>query len=266
MATGDIKSLLDAIIDDGSHVKTSIGDVPSNQRPVNAMMQPVKFNTTDFREKLSLCVLRDVIGAMMHDDTADIGDMIDESIMKHIKNDYSDTCFGYLCKSRDRLNSPVLGDIVQEIEDASKAATEDVEKSGLADKDPDAITKEILKNVRDYDELRELLKEKVSQKVVKDVSNVIVGSNDAPVFDKIDEKISVDRSGQTPANNEQLDMATSESSILKMCGKIVTEYAINKTPISTEEGLQRSIITYCLGEMDALFKADPTRSIVGKYL
>lgn len=260
----DIKSLLSAIIDDDTNSKTMVGDVPATQRPVNSIMQPVKFDTVDFREKLSLCVLRDIIGAMMHDDTVDIENMIDESIMKHIHDDYQDTCFGYLCKTRDRLNSPVFGDIVQEIEDASKSAAYKVDKTGLADNDPDAITKEILKDVKNYEELREMLKEKVSKKVVDDVSRVIVQSNDAPVFDKIDEKISVQNT--PPGEEPEMSDTTNESAILTMCGKIVTEYALSGNQINTDEGLQRAIITYCLGEMDALTKTDVSRSIVARYL
>lgn len=263
----DIKALLDAIIDDKSSAsKPIVGDVPMNQRPVNTMMQHVKFDTTDFREKLSLCVLHDIIGAMMHDETADIESMIDESIMKHIRDDYKDTCFGYLCKSRDRLNSPVLGDIVQEIEDAANTTAANVEKSGLAEKDPDMITKEILKNVKNYDELREILKQKVSEKVINDVSKVITQSNDAPIFkNNIDDKISVQNDAGLQHTND-VEAAMSESAIFTMCGNIVTEAAVNGVQMDSEEGLNRAIITYCLGEMDALFKSDPSRSILSRYL
>ena len=53
---------------------------------------------------------------------------------------------------------------------------------------------------------------------------------------------------------------------MRMTSSIVTEYACNRNPISTDEGMNRAIITYCLGELDALFDFDRSRSIVGKYL
>ena len=41
---------------------------------------------------------------------------------------------------------------------------------------------------------------------------------------------------------------------MRMCGAIVTESAMNKEPITTEEGLNREIVEYCIVQMDALFK------------
>lgn len=269
----DIKSLLDAIIDGNDKTDLETGNIPNKLKPVDNTMKPTSFSTTDFREKISLCVLRDIISAMMHDDVKDLTGMIDDSIMRHIRDDYHDTCFGYLCKSRDRLNSPVLGDIITEIDDVAYKNEKEVDKTGLADNDPDAITKEILNHVDNYDELRERLRKAVSDKVVKDVTGVVTASNDAPVFDKIDEKIKPDTQSNLEDNSGELEMnpnspeeqAASESVILNMCGKIVTEYAIAGQRISTDEGIERAIITYCLGEMDALFKSDPSRAIVRKY-
>lgn len=251
----DIKGLLDSIIDGDTSVSGSEKLIAAANKPVNASMQTVDFDTDTFREKLSLYVLRDIISAMMADDTKDYGDMIDESIMRHIRDDYKDTCYGYLCKNRDRLNSPILGDIVQEIDDATEEADKELKETNMVSDlhDPEKTTKEILKDITDYDELRERLKDEVSRKVINDVTRVVTQSNDAPVFDNIDEKI------------HKKD-ATTESVILRMCSNIVTESALAGNPLSTEDGLKQSIVNYCLGEMDWLFKSDPMRKIVNRHL
>jgi len=268
----DIKSLLDAIIGEKDHK-------PEEDHAIitKTIVKPVPFDSDNFREKLSLCVLKDVISAMMHDETKDLNCMIDDSIIKHINDDYKGTCFGYLCKARDRLQSPILGSIVQEIE--SKTAelangAENGDETAISNiENPEQTTADILKTVNNYDELRQKLKDEVSKKVVNDVSKVITKSNDAPVFDNIDEKLKKNDATTDNENSEEAitppgfdDNMASESAIMRMTSKIVTEYAIRKTPISTDEGMNRAIITYCIGEMDALFDYDRTRRIVGKYL
>ena len=252
----DIKSLLNSIIDDGDHERQYAPETPAGN-------PYTRFNTTEFREKLSLCVLNDIISAMMRDDVKDIEGMIDEAILKHIKDDYKGTCFGYLRNARDKLNSPLFGDIVQEIEDKTEEVKRDVMK-GSAEKDPAAITKEILDGVESYDELREKLRDEVTKKVVADVTRTITQSNDAPVFDGIDQKITVDKN----KDNQELlnNQPQQESVIVKMCGNIVTEQAVLGNRIDTEEGLQRSIITFCLGEIDSLTKQDPSKKVMWKYL
>lgn len=252
----DIKNLLDSIIDGDSSVQGSEKLVALTSKPVDSKLRTVDFDKDTFREKLSMYVLCDIISAMMADDTADYGDMIDKSIMRHINKDYNDTCYGYLCKSRDRLNSPLLGDIIQEIDEAAEKADSDIKKTKMLSdlQDPEETTKEILKDVEDYDELRKLLKDQVSKKVINDVTKVITQSNDAPVFDNIDEKI------------HKSDDTTQESFILRMCGNIVTEAAMDGVEMSSLEGLKQAIVTYCLGEMDVWSKADVGRNIVRKYL
>ena len=276
MPSNNIKSLLDSIISGSPDMSSNTGDyVPANQRPVTHDMNQTSFDASSFREKLSLNVLSDIISAMMHDETTDLNGMIDESIMKHIHNDYKGTCFGYLSKARDRLNSPILGDIVQEIEDKTTAAEQEINTTGVVNQDvenPEIATKDILNGVSNYEELRQKLKDEVSKKVVNDVSRVITKSNDAPVFDNIDKTLKKDDS-VTGANDSDgmmtepnaTDASVTESVIMKMTSSIVTEYAINKQPISTDEGINRAIITYCIGEMDALFDYDRSRTIVRKY-
>lgn len=255
----DVKSLLDSIIDNTNNSFQNKGvSVGTDDRV--SMQHPTTFDSGKFREKLSLYVLKDIISAMMHDETTDLDAVIDRSIQNHIGNDYNGTCYGYLCNARDRLKSPLLGDIIQEIDDK----TEEVADALEATKDVDLLngqidTKELLRNVTDYDTFRDKLKEQVSKKVVDDVSGVVSQRNDAPVFDDLDDKlIEIDKDD---ANED----VTSESVILRMCSSIVTEYAINKTPISTEDGLNMAIVEYCVAEMDYLFKADPQVSIYSKY-
>ena len=251
----DIKSLLDSIIDSGEPGAPN-GDVIANHHPHMHGHRPSVLSSDQIREKLSMCVLKDILCAMMHDDVKDMSQMIDDAIIRHIHDDYKGTCFSYLRDSRDRLNSPILSDIIQEIEDKSAKAVDEMRNYGRskAVDDTEAITKELLGGVDNYEEFRANVSEKVTNKVVNDVAKDITKSNDAPVFDNIDQTL------------KKKDATTTESSvIMHMCGTIVTEAAIDGVQMSPEEGLQRSIITYCLGELDVLFKADPSRSIVRRY-
>ncbi len=254
----DIKSMLDSIIDGANNKFPNTVNSTIHQNLGTDM--PQTFDAGKFREKLSLYVLKDIICAMMHDETKDLDGMIDQSIMKHIHDDYGTSCYGYLCKAKDKLNSPIMSDIIQEIDEKTMQV-----QSKVVDRQDDSFTadaenmKDELKNIENYDELRDRLKEIVSNKVVNDVAKVITQSNDAPVFDKLDEKIVERKNDQ--ANEEQ----TNESVILRMTGKYVTEAAMSGSPITTEEGMQRAIIEYCLCEMDYLFKIDPSMRAMSQH-
>lgn len=276
----DIKSMLDSIID-GANNKFP-NTVNSTLHQNMGVGTPQTFDSGKFREKLSLYVLHDIISAMMHDETKDLDGMIDQSIIKHIRDDYGCSCYGYLCKSRDKLNSPVLSDVIQEIDGKTMQI-----QSKVVDKQDDSFTADAenlqdeLKDIENYEELRKRLKEIVSNKVVNDVAKVVTQSNDAPVFDDLDDKLEEkksekveDKTADGDETSEELsdetsekisDETTNESVILRMTGKIVSEAAIAGTPISTEEGMQRAIIEYCLCEMDYLFKMDPTASHMSRY-
>ena len=78
----DIKSMLDAIIDGANNKFPNTVNSTIHQNPGTDM--PQTFDAGKFREKLSLYVLKDIICAMMHDETEDLDGMIDQSIMKHI--------------------------------------------------------------------------------------------------------------------------------------------------------------------------------------
>lgn len=253
----DIKSMLDAIIDGANNKFPNTINSTIHQNP--GVNTPTTFDAGKFREKLSLYVLHDIISAMMHDETKDLDGMIDQSILKHINDDYGGSCYGYLCKAKGVLNSPVLSDIIQEIDGKTMQI-----QSKVVDRQDDSFTddaanlKDELKNIENYDELRNRLKEIVSNKVVNDVAKVVTQSNDAPVFDNLDNKLEEKK-------NEKLEETTNESVILRMTGKFVTEAAMNGSPISTEEGMNRAIIEYCLNEMDYLFKLDPSMRHMSRY-
>lgn len=264
----EVKSLLDSIIDNTDNSFQNHRGPVFDKDTVGTTItrntyHPQTFDSGKFREKLSLYVLHDLVTAMMHDETNDLDGMIDSSIMRHIHDDYSNgSCYGYLCNARDRLKSPLVADIIQEIDDKT-----DEVKDGLNDtKDEDLMNgeidvKELLKDVKDYDEFRDKIKDNVSKKVVNDVANVITQRNDAPVFDDLDNELQKKDKDDVKEEND----ATQESVIFKMCGAIVTESAINKERISTEEGLNRAIVEYCINQMDFLFKANPKVPIYSKY-
>jgi hypothetical protein len=124
----------------------------------------------------------------------------------------------------------------------------------------------MLKDVEHYDELRDKIKAEVSQKVVEDVSQVIIRSDQAPTFEKLDESLEKKKKDKTSTDDTLSDDIATESVIMRMCGSIVTEAAMNKTPISTEEGLNRAIVEYCIVQMDALFKQHSNTNGFSRYL
>lgn len=264
----DVKNLLDSIIDNTNNSypvgggkgpvydKDTVGAYNTHNN-----FHPQTFDKGKFKEKLSLYVLHDLVGAMMHDETSDLDGMIDESIMRHIKNNYNGSCYSYLCNARDRLKSPLLADVIQEVDSKTDEVEDELEQT----KDDDSLAGEIniavlLKDVTDYEDFRKKLKEQVSKKVVDDVAGVITQRNDAPVFPDLDEELE-----KKDADDVTEEDNTQESVILKLSGAIVTEAAIEKINMSTEEGLNRAIVEYCLNEMDYLFKADPKVSMYARY-
>lgn len=256
----DIKSMLDSIIDGANNKFPNTVNSTIHQNP--GVDMPQTFDAGKFREKLSLYVLKDIICAMMHDETKDLDGMIDQSIMRHIHDDYNTTCYGYLCKSRDKLNSPILSDVIQEIDNKTMTV-----QMKVVDRQDDSFTadaenlKEELKNIDNYDELREKLKEIVTNKVVNDVAKVLTQSNDAPVFTDLDDKLAEKKEDKLKTDEE----TTNESVILRMSGQFVSEAAMAGKPISTEEGMNRAIIEYCMNEMDYLFKMDPSMRGLSRY-
>lgn len=257
----DIKGMLDAIIDGANNKFPNTVNSTLHQNP--GVQTPTTFDAGKFREKLSLYVLKDIVCAMMHDDTKDLDGMIDQSIMKHIHDDYGCTCYDYLCKARGTLNSPILSDIIQEIDGKTMQI-----QSKVVDRQDDAFTadaenlKDELKNIESYDELRKRIKDIVSAKVVNDVAKTIEQGSQSPVYkNTLDEKLAKDTSDKVVSNED----TTNESVILRMTGRIVAESAMSGNRISTEEGMNRAIVEYCLCQMDYLFKLDPSMEHLRRY-
>lgn len=247
----EIKDLLDDITKDV--------DASYNNEPGPGMT----FDKGAFREKLSLYVLKDIVCAMLDENVDDVDEMVDNSIMKHIRDNYDGSCYGYLCHARDRLASPgmnVFGNIVQEIDNKCKCAceaacrTKQVQEAAVSD------AKELLDGVENYDQLREKLKKEVSQQVVDDVVKVITKSSEAPVFN-IDDKVKVVDNPEPAINpngtNDPEDDITKESFILKRIGGIITEGAIAGEVIDQETAYDTAIVEYAIAQMDILTKARP---------
>lgn len=258
----NVKAMLDSIINNTDNSYPADKGPAMKKDTVGATItsnnfHPQTFDSGKFKEKLSLYVLRDLVDAMMADDTAGLDEMVDKSIMKHINDNYNGSCYGYLCAARDRLKSPILSGVIQEVDDI----TEETEDKLAETKDDDTLAGEIniqllLKDVTDYDTFREKLKEAVSKKVVDDVYGVVTKSNDAPVFDDLDEEL--EKKDKDDVKKEE--DVTEESVIMRLTGAIVTESAIAGSPISTDEGMEQAIVEYCLHELDMCFKATPKTS------
>ena len=80
----NIRSLLNDIISDTDNSYKSIEEKVNTDN-----VETVTFNKNAFREKISMFVLKDIVSAMMHDETDNLDCMIDESIEKHITDNYS---------------------------------------------------------------------------------------------------------------------------------------------------------------------------------
>jgi hypothetical protein len=263
----DIKEMLDSIID-GANNKFP-NTINSTMHQNMGTKHPQTFDAGQFREKLSLYVLRDVISAMMHDDTKNLDGMIDQSIMQHIRDEYGCGCYDYLRKCCGRMKSPMMEDIVQEIDDK----TEKTEK--VAETQDDAYTQDIanmkneLPNIENYEQLRQQLRDIVSQKVVNDIAKEIKDSNDAPTTKGLDEKLTIKSTSAKDPNVEDADVegedVQSESVIMNIHQTIMTEAAVRKIPITQEQSMELAIIEFCMAEMDYLFKMDPTMAKIDKW-
>lgn len=264
----DIKDMLDSIID-GANNKFP-NTINSTMHQTMGVKHPQTFDAGQFREKLSLYVLRDVISAMMHDDTKDLDGMIDQSIMQHIRDEYGCGCYDYLRKCCGRMKSPMMEDIVQEIDNKAEKTTDKVAKT-----QDDAFTQDIanmkneLPNIENYEQLRQKLRDIVSQKVVNDIAKEIKDSNAAPTTQGLDEKLTIKSTSAKDPNAEDADVegedVQSESTIMNIHQTIMTEAAVRNIPITQEQSMELAIIEFCMSEMDYLFKMDPTMTRIDKW-
>lgn len=262
----NVKDMLDSIINntDNSYQKNDKGPALKKDTVGTTVthnnFHPQTFDSGKFKEKLSLYVLHDLVDAMMADDTAGLDEMVDKSIMKHINNNYDGSCYGYLCAARDRLKSPILSGVIQEVDDITEETEDKLEET----KDDDTLAGEIniqllLKDVTNYEDFRNKLKDAVSKKVVDDVYGVVTKSNDAPVFDDLDEELEKQDKDDVTDKKEEEDV-TEESVILRLTSAIVMESAVEGNRMSTDEGMDQAIVEYCLHELDMCFKAKPKTS------
>jgi hypothetical protein len=267
----DIKDLLDGVIKDTDN---SYND---KTQPRNDSVSHDKFDKVSLRDKISMFVLKDIICAMMHDDTKDLDGMIDTAIMNHINTNYGGSCYNYLTTACKDLQSPLIADIVMEINDTCDKA----EQEACLTKDGETCfneacnkTKELLKQCDNYDEFRNKVKKLVSDKIVDDITTVIVNGNDVTTADHIDEEMDKqtkkdkqeDDAEAKEAETKESETKT-ESVIMKLCEAIVTESYIEKhETMSTDEGLTRAIIEYCIVQMDGLFKQNRNYDAFSKYI
>ena len=197
-----------------------------------------KFDKEGFREKLSFFVLKDIISAMMKNDTTNLDKMIDDSIMDHIKNDYKGTCYSYLCAAKDKCKSPLLADVIQEIEETTEAVKMECEATKNKCVVEAADVKEMLKGVEDYDQFVEKLAATVSEKVVDDVAGLIAtqGGAQAPTFSNLDDKIEVKSVEDAPEENIDTADSTNAEPIEGVDAGATegTEGPIGKTVNATE--------------------------------
>lgn len=251
----NVKNLIDNIINDTKGATPTDVPTPMTKQPYDSS-NACNFDKGAFKEKLSMFVLKDMIHAMMHDDINDLDEMIDSSIMKHIHDDYKGTCYGYLANARDDCKSPMIQDIVQEIDDTADKVDDKIKEDKFDNVSSKIDVKELLKDVENYDELRQRIEDKVANKVVDDVASVITKDNNVPTFDNVDEEL-----------NKISDETTSESMILKMTGNIVMEHFVETSEkLDTETAMNKAIVEYCINEMDMLFKQyDLVNSFHAKY-
>ena len=271
----DIKDLINGIIDktDNSYPSTGDGNV-SNTNPT------LTFDRGDFRNKLSMSVLHDIVSAMMNDDTnaGDLDGMIDKSIMDHLNKYYGGSPYDYLCKCRDCCTdkngkpSQMLSDVIQEINEATEETAKKIELT----KDPSSAEDDVLDleaNVSDYNQFREAIKRKVANKIVNNVKNEILGSNQAPTFkDTLDDTLQGKNpqgsemntaptdveaptpTEEVPANVEENPAPATESTIITCTQKIISEAYMNGDTIDQGDAFEQAIIEYCISEMDTCFK------------
>ena len=275
----DIKDLINGIID------STDNSYPTSPANINVKNPTLTFDKGAFREKLSLCVLRDIVHAMLDDDYEDMDGMIDRSIINHIAADYNGSCYDYLCKSRDATKSPMISDIIQEIDDT----VEDTADKAARDKEvviDDISLQNVVnpldleKRVDNYAQFREEIKKKVADKIINSVVAELVGNNDAPKFkDNLDaslkEKQNETNSKPEEDGNGSTDMKTGEenmvqpmgeSVIITAAGRIYAESARAGIDTDYDTCMNKAILEYALTNLDLCWKQHTKNDFYNKYI
>lgn len=274
----DIKSLLDNIIDDTDNSYPEKVDT-STSNPA------LTFDKGSFREKLSLGVLRDMITAMMGGHTEDMDGMIDDAIIKHIACDYNGSCYDYLCAARDRRKSPMLGDVIQEIDNAVEDADEHIKltKDTSDIKSDSDVIRDLANNVPDYDTFTNKLGENVKEKIISSVTADLVKNNKAPKFrDTLAVELKAvspsqptsqpesDSSTDTPdltVGDEDMMSPKTESVIITAATKMISEsYFSTGNKMEVDEAMNRAICEYCLTQLDLCFTLRSSDDFYDKYI
>ena len=270
----DIKELI------GDIITTTDNSYPTSSGNVNVVNPPLTFDRGAFREKLSLNVLRDIVHAMLADDYEDMDGMIDKSIINHINDDYNGSCYNYLCRSKDATKSPMIADIIERIDET----VDETENKLILTKDPtvagdsiDAL--ELEKSVDNYKDFRDMIKKKVSEKVINSVVAELIGNTDTPTFkDKLDKSLEEkrkERDNEPDSNENNNDMTVGpenmiqpagESVIITATGKIYAESARSGIQRSYDDCMREAILEYCLTNLDFCWKQHTKNNFHDKYI
>lgn len=258
----DVKNMLDDIINrtNKSYPASAANVTDGNLGAIHKINTPTTFDKDAFKEKLAMYVLKDIIQAMMVDDTSDLDNTIDTAILRHMKDDCGYGCYNYLKNAKDRLKSDLIGDIIQEI---NEAADETAAKVSIT-KDPsianDVDVKNILENVENYEDFKKLMAEKTTNQVVEQMKTILKDSNAPAVFDgeELDNKI-----GAGPIKDNK---AVNESSIMKIYSTIIYESYVDGQPtISQDMGMEMAFLEYCIDQLDHAFKITPKHPLMARY-
>lgn len=266
--SNEIKNLIDDIIgnthdayptkqeDIKRAVASSLG-----QSEFKNVQNKVTFDRDGVKHKISMFVLKDILSAMMNNETDNIESEIENSIERHLKENGCTSAYVYLnkacqkCQTASGLNSPIISDIIQEIDSKTDELEANVRKTKDASCCDKIDTKSILKKVENYDDFVKTMGDAVKERVVNDVARELTKDDKAPVFvDTLDNELT------------KTNQPTSESVIISLTTSIIKEH-FDETGISmtTDEGMTKAVIGYCINQMDRLFKFDASSNIFTKY-
>ena len=252
-------------------IKEILEDKPkeTETQKVVAVVTP---SENEVKNKQSLAVLSDVIHAMMNDDTEGYDDKIDNAIEKHCVNDAKCTPYGYIRRAQMSCGSPLLGDIIQEIDKRAECACGKNITEGNKIVLINALPYE---NNPEYDELRGRINEFVTKKIVSDVKREYDKSKESPSFKNsvVDDIETVANSigGTEEKTNEvengEAEEGVSESFIISRASRIIQESysCLSDTPMGFEEATETAIIEYCIEQMDKLFKMESYVNTPSKF-